>query len=65
MLSQIESGRSVRSIKVLSKNRQGLKVLAAAFLEHRVLPARWKTMASMLILQTLETGKIIPLTARP
>lgn len=46
MLAQIESGRSVPSIKVLSKIAQGLKVSVAAFLDDRafdgvaVLPAR-------------------------
>lgn len=46
MLAQIESGRSVPSIKVLCKIAKGLKVSVAAFLEHRdfdgvsVLPAR-------------------------
>lgn len=45
MLAQIESGRSVPSIKVLCKIAKGLKVSVAAFLEHRdfegvaVLPA--------------------------
>ncbi|WP_010451496.1 helix-turn-helix domain-containing protein [Pseudomonas asplenii] len=45
MLAQIESGRSVPSIKVLAKIARGLKVSVAAFLEHRafegvaVLPA--------------------------
>ncbi|MEP9315983.1 XRE family transcriptional regulator [Pseudomonas sp. LABIM340] len=46
MLAQIESGRSVPSIKVLSKIAQGLKVSVAAFLDDRafdgvaMLPAR-------------------------
>jgi len=46
MLAQIETGRSVPSIKVLCKIAKGLKVSVAAFLEHRafegvaVLPAR-------------------------
>ncbi|WP_440466413.1 helix-turn-helix domain-containing protein [Pseudomonas sp. YH-1] len=46
MLAQIESGRSVPSIKVLCKIAQGLKVSVAAFLDDRafegvaVLPAR-------------------------
>lgn len=46
MLAQIESGRSVPSIKVLCKIAKGLKVSVAAFLEDRafegveVLPAR-------------------------
>ncbi|MBD9516280.1 helix-turn-helix domain-containing protein [Pseudomonas sp. PDM22] len=46
MLAQIESGRSVPSIKVLSKIAQGLKVSVAAFLDDRafdgvaLLPAR-------------------------
>jgi len=35
MLAQIESGRSVPSIKVLCKIAKGLKVSVAAFLEHR------------------------------
>ena len=35
MLAQIESGRSVPSIKVLCKIANGLKVSVAAFLEHR------------------------------
>jgi len=35
MLAQIESGRSVPSIKVLFKIAKGLKVSVAAFLEHR------------------------------
>lgn len=45
MLAQIESGRSVPSIKVLCKIAKGLKVSVGAFLEHRdfqgvaVLPA--------------------------
>lgn len=37
MLAQIESGRSVPSIKVLCKIAKGLKVSVAAFLEHRAL----------------------------
>lgn len=46
MLAQIESGRSVPSIKVLCKIAQGLKVSVAAFLDDRafdgvaLLPAR-------------------------
>jgi transcriptional regulator with XRE-family HTH domain len=46
MLAQIESGRSVPSIKVLCKIAKGLKVSVAAFLENRafegvaLLPAR-------------------------
>ena len=46
MLAQIESGRSVPSIRVLCKIARGLKVSVAAFLEQRecagvtVLPAR-------------------------
>ncbi|HGN2675981.1 TPA: helix-turn-helix domain-containing protein, partial [Pseudomonas aeruginosa] len=46
MLAQIESGRSVPSIKVLCKIAQGLKVSVAAFLDDRafagvaVLPAQ-------------------------
>lgn len=46
MLAQIESGRSVPSIKVLSKIAKALKVSVAAFLDNRafdgvaVLPAR-------------------------
>ncbi|WP_296261138.1 MULTISPECIES: helix-turn-helix domain-containing protein [unclassified Pseudomonas] len=46
MLAQIESGRSVPSIKVLCKIAKGLKVSVAAFLENRafedveVLPAQ-------------------------
>ena len=46
MLAQIESGRSVPSIKVLCKIAKGLKVSVAAFLEDRafegveVLPAQ-------------------------
>ncbi|MGG5289429.1 helix-turn-helix domain-containing protein [Pseudomonas shirazensis] len=46
MLAQIESGRSVPSIKVLCKIARALKVSVAAFLEHRecegvsVMPAR-------------------------
>lgn len=36
MLAQIESGRSVPSIKVLCKIAKGMKVSVAAFLEHRV-----------------------------
>lgn len=35
MLAQIETGRSVPSIKVLCKIAKGLKVSVAAFLEHR------------------------------
>ena len=35
MLAQIESGRSVPSIKVLCKIAKGLKVSVAAFLENR------------------------------
>lgn len=35
MLAQIESGRSVPSIRVLCKIARGLKVSVAAFLEHR------------------------------
>lgn len=46
MLAQIESGRSVPSIKVLCKIAKGLRVSVAAFLEHRecegvtLMPAR-------------------------
>lgn len=46
MLAQIESGRSVPSIKVLCKIAKGLRVSVAAFLEHRecdgvtLIPAR-------------------------
>ncbi|MHC6225074.1 helix-turn-helix domain-containing protein [Pseudomonas sp. X10] len=46
MLAQIESGRSVPSIKVLCKIAKGVRVSVAAFLEHRecdgvtLMPAR-------------------------
>ncbi len=46
MLAQIESGRSIPSIKVLCKIAKGLRVSVAAFLEHRecegvtLMPAR-------------------------
>ena len=38
MLAQIESGRSVPSIKVLCKIAQGLKVSVAAFVSRALFP---------------------------
>ena len=56
MLAQIESGRSVPSIKVLCKIAQGLKVSVAAFLDDRAF-------AGVAVLPAQQSKRLVSATA--